>query len=580
MRKLTTVLLIAILFNWGCQREVSTELPGSKNFSDQSFIGDLQGNIYDENDQPAADVRIIVGSKNTTTNDNGYFKIENASLNKNASLVTAEKAGYFNGYRSFRATSGTNQVVIKLTRKTSAGIVNASAGGEVSLSNGSKIALPSNSVVVSSSGIAYPGSVNVFARYIDPTAQDIAQTIPGSFMADDKDGKRVVLVSYGMLAVELESAAGEKLQIAQGKTATLTTAIPSSLRSSAPATISLWYVDEKTGIWKEEGTANKNGNNYVGEVKHFSFWNCDYGAPSVTITLNLKNIDQLPVAHALIYARTTAANAPLTGYSWTDSQGQLSELVPANEVIDLSVMDPCHQVVHSMRIGPFSKNTEMGTIYTPQGISIVTIKGKLSGCSGEKLANTVAVISINNIVHSERTDANGNFTTNFLQCAGTQNTVEIFGVDAASMQQGNTVSMTTTLPVTNAGNIIACGNTLQQYISYNLDGVNYLILDSLDAYTTNSVNNTNTTYIFGKGIMSPDQLNFKFNNVFGPGTYPIVPSIRDYHSISANQPTVTITNFPQSAGQYYEGSISVQFTDFAQNLPHVLNGTFRVRRRF
>src|SRR6187402_1493757 len=207
MRKVTTVLLIAILFIWGCRREVSTELPGSKNFSDQSFIGDLQGNIYDENDQPAADVRIIVDSKNTTTNDNGYFKIENASLNKNASLVTAEKAGYFNGYRSFCATSGTNQVVIKLTRKTSAGIVNASAGGEVSLSNGSKIALPSNSVVVSSSGIAYPGSVNVFARYIDPTAQDIAQTIPGSFMADDKDGKRVVLVSYGMLAVELESAA-------------------------------------------------------------------------------------------------------------------------------------------------------------------------------------------------------------------------------------------------------------------------------------------------------------------------------------------------------------------------------------
>ena len=580
MRKFVTILLIAILFISGCQKELNTELPDSKNLNDQSFLADLQGNIYDENDQPAAGVKIIVGSKNTTTNANGYFKISNASLNNNASLITAEKAGYFKSYRSFRATSGTNQVLIKLIKKVSAGTVNAVTGGEVSLSNGSKIALQSNSVVVSSSGIAYSGSVNVYARYIDPTMQDITQTIPGSFMADDKDRKRVVLESFGMLAVELESAAGEKLQIAQGKTATLTTAIPSSLRLSAPASISLWYIDEQTGIWKEEGTANKNGNNYVGEVNHFTFWNCDRGVPSVIITLNLKNTDQLPVANAVIYARTTAANAPLTGYSWTDSQGRLSELVPANEVIDLSLIDPCHQVVHSIRIGPFSKNTDLGTIYTPQGISIVTIKGKLSGCSGEKLVNTVAVISINNMVHSERTDANGNFVTNFIQCAGAQNTVEIFGVDATAMQQGNTFSMSTTLPVTNTGNIIACGNALQQYISYNLDGGNYLILDSLDAYTNNNGSNSNTTFIFGKGILSPDQINFNFQNAFGPGTYPIAPSIRDYHSISTNQPTVTITSFPQNAGQFYEGTISVQFSDYAQNLQHSLNGTFRVRRRF
>jgi hypothetical protein len=74
----------------------------------------------------------------------------------------------------------------------------------------------------------------------------------------------------------LESAAGEKLQISTGNTAKLNFSIPSSLQAAAPNTIALWYVDEKTGLWKEEGMATKNGNAYEGDVKHFTYWNCDY----------------------------------------------------------------------------------------------------------------------------------------------------------------------------------------------------------------------------------------------------------------------------------------------------------------
>jgi hypothetical protein len=28
-------------------------------------------------------------------------------------------------------------------------------------------------------------------------------------------------------------------------------------------------MNEQTGTWKEEGSAKRNGNSYVGEVKHF-----------------------------------------------------------------------------------------------------------------------------------------------------------------------------------------------------------------------------------------------------------------------------------------------------------------------
>ena len=239
--------LAVITFN--CQKEVSYGPggPGTGNNNANPIIATLQGNVLNEAGRPAIGVTVRVGTKTVTTNAYGYFRIVNAPLDKNVSLLTAEKAGYFKARRVFAATSGVNQVVIQLIKKTSAGTVNAASGGTVTLANGSKIALTAN-VVIKSSGGAYSGSVNVYAAYIDPTSPDIAKTVPGSFLANDKDNNRVILSSYGMLAVELESSAGEKLQIASGKTATLTTAIPASLQSSAPATISLWYVDEQTGI--------------------------------------------------------------------------------------------------------------------------------------------------------------------------------------------------------------------------------------------------------------------------------------------------------------------------------------------
>jgi hypothetical protein len=141
----------------------------------------LQGNVYDENGQPAQGVTIKAGSQTTTTDAKGNFRFDNASLDKKSALVTAEMTGYFKAYRTFAATSATNYVAIKLIKKTLAGTIDAAAGGSVTLSNGAKVALPANGVVKASNSAAYTGTINVYAAYIDPTASDINQTVPGSF---------------------------------------------------------------------------------------------------------------------------------------------------------------------------------------------------------------------------------------------------------------------------------------------------------------------------------------------------------------------------------------------------------------
>ena len=570
-----------------CQKELSSV--GSSDpdpVLPDPISAKLQGTVVDENGQAAAGVTITVGPSTATTDAKGYFRINNATLDKNAALVTAEKSGYFKAYRTFPATAATNQVMIKLIKKALAGTVTASTGGEVSLSTGAKVNFPANAIVTASSGAAYSGTVNVYASYIDPSAADISQTVPGSFMANDKNGARVTLTSYGMMAVVLESATGEKLQIKSGSSANLTTPIPSSLQSSAPATIALWSVDEQTGVWKEEGTATKNGTNYVGAVSHFSFWNCDVSASAVMMTVTLKNSDNAPIVHANVRVKRTGSS-PGQAYGWTDSTGTVKGLVPANEGLVLEVLDPCNNVVYSQNIGPFAQATNLGTIsVTIPGSSYITVKGTLKNCSGGNVTNGYAVVRVGDRVQHTALNASGEFTAHFISCSSLSGNVEVLGVDLGTLQQGSVITGSVISGLAQVGNISACGTSAAQFINYTLDGTNYSIgtgTDSLMAYTgPTNTGSAITTMISGYGNNSQtNQLNLRFEHLTNTaGTYNITSLyVGSFMQSTVTSPsTIVITNFPTMIGQFYEGTFSATFT--ATGAVHTLSGSFKIRKTF
>ena len=488
-----SLLLLSIIFV-NCQKELNYIGDPDLNpivpevVVPEPITANLQGNVFDENNLPAGGVTITVGTKTTITTSTGYFRINDASLDKRTSLVVAQKSGYFKGLRVFSATSGANQIVIKLIKRTLAGTVSSATGGSTILPNGAIVALPANAIVTASSGAAFIGTVNVYAAYIDPSASDIATRVPGSFAGTDKNGGRVLLTSYGMMAVELESAAGEKLQIKTGSVATLTTPIPTAAQSIAPSTISLWSVDEQTGLWVEDGTATKQGNTYVGDVKHFSFWNCDVSAQSIRISMTLHNSDSLPLVHVTVRITRSGTGWQSVGYGYTDSLGHVSGVVPPNETLLVEVLDPCGNVVYSQTVAPLTQTTDLG-ILTVSGstVNVVTLQGKLLDCSGTGVANGYAIITTaNNIVRYAATDANGNFEVVFISCTGSTSTAQIIGIDQTSQQQSSLITVTVLAPLTVIPSITVCGTSSAQFINYTLDGVNYTLTstgnDSLIAY--------------------------------------------------------------------------------------------------
>ena len=586
------LIFVSVLF-FQCQKEVSyvgqPDPTPPVITNPEPISARLQGNAFDENGLPAQGVTIKVGSQTAITDAKGNFRFNNAALDKKASLVTAEMNGYFKAYRTFAATPGTNYVAIKLIKKTLVGTIDAATGGNVSLSNGAKVALPANSVVKASGSAAYTGTVNVYAAYIDPTAADINQTVPGSFMAEDKNGTRVTLASFGMMAVELESTSAEKLQIKSGSKATLTTPIPASELANAPATIALWSVNEQTGIWKEEGTATKTGSVYVGDVAHFSFWNCDVSINAVVVSMTIQTQNNQPIVHAHVrIKRTTGNNAQSNG--WTDSLGHVSGYVPSNETLILQILDPCGNVVYSQNIGPFSQNTNIGVVnVTIPNNSFVTISGHLSNCSGANVTNGYAIIYYNNVVRYGHLDANGNFSTNFIVCSGTPPTAQVLAVDNGGGQQSNLTTVNVTAPATNVGNITACGVSSAQYINFTLDGTNHAFTsagsDSLTAYTTNVQGSTLLqTNISGSNNGGPNNyLSFSFqHSTTATGTYPIISIFATGNTTTPNTvippSNVVVTNYPMAVGQFYEGTFSGSYSNTTGT--HTINGSFKVRKNW
>lgn len=562
-----------------CQKEISfTQSTPSKD----PVTAILQGNVVDENGNPAQGVNITVGAKTAVTDAKGYFRIRNASLDKLASLVTAEKTGYFKAFRVFSASAAVNHVKIKLLKKTLTGSLNGSGGGVVTLSNGSSITFSANSISKASGG-AYSGTVNIYAAYIDPTSQDIGETVPGSFLADDKDNKRVILASYAMMAVELESPAGEKLQITTGNTAKLNFSIPSSLQASAPNTIALWYVDEKTGLWKEEGSATKNGNAYEGTVKHFTYWNCDYPGPTVNVTAKFVNQLGAPLIYTEIWFR------PLSGWGgahgFTDSLGRINGPVPANTnlVLEVRAPAPCYNVIYSQNVGPFSSNINLGTIAVNNTQYIATIQGKLLNCNGNPVTNGFAEIEYNNMPMFASVNASGDFSVTFTICGTLLTTCTIIGNDGQAQQQGPPATVILTFPVTNAGNITACGTSTVEFMNYMLDATPVNLSSTVlgDQFYESDTLGTNNIYIRGYRSQS-ENLTFEYSSNGAAGTFPATFLSVGTYSTGFNatliQPfNVVITNHPPVGG-YFEGSFLGQFKDSA-NATHNLNGTFRVKRR-
>ncbi|MBR9846584.1 MAG: hypothetical protein GYB35_11025 [Algicola sp.] len=429
------------------QEEVSTF---SENFGNP-FNARFIGKVINEDNNPVSGVTVSVGGTFTTTDSNGIFSILDASVFEKFAYIKASKEGFIDGSRALVPSEGINQVTIMLLDLDTTATINSGESSTVNLSNGTQVVFDGN--FENGQGVSYSGVVNVTLKHLNPDSNTMELQMPGMLFAENAEGSPRVLETYGMIAVELRSASGDELNLAEGSTAQISIPVPQNV-TSTPATIPLWYFDEEGGYWKEEGQATLQGTMYVGDVSHFSFWNWDFDYPSVTlcITLTDTNGNPLPYAALDLYSPALASTG---SYGYTNINGVECGLVPADDELTLVVPNfGCVGSDFTTTIGPFTSDSNITIQVTDADVLITNFTGVFNDCDGNAITNGYMQLFYNDSTQTIPID-NGILDLTIDYCSD-NTSYSALVVDLLNNQTTDVTTGNFTVPTTDLGTQMSC----------------------------------------------------------------------------------------------------------------------------
>jgi hypothetical protein len=266
-------------------------------------LGVISGVVGTLDGEPLAGAVVRADGVTTTTSAAGYFVTRRAPLGDVTLEVTA--AGHAPTYRVLTLEVGrTVHLPDLVLPPLTTGTVSASAGGSVSTPDGrATLDLPPGAVV-QADGTPYAGSVTVELAASLPDAPWYLDAFPGEPRGLRLDGRDVPVVSHGLATVRLSGAAGEVLDLADARTATLTLAVAGD-HGQAPTTMPAWWFDPMAGEWQEGPGGVRADDVYTTEIPGVGSWHL--GAPVQDICILagvVEDADDQPVPDVRVIARS------------------------------------------------------------------------------------------------------------------------------------------------------------------------------------------------------------------------------------------------------------------------------------
>jgi hypothetical protein len=572
-----TLLLIAFLQIINGCRKNDNDINTTP--TEQTIQTTIAGTAIKEDKTPIAGVLVTINGQTAVTDFTGSFILKNINVSATRCIIKYSYSGYYDAVVSIIPQKQTiNYARAILIKKDAPTSFNASTGITITLPDGTIIILPANGYVTSS-GNAYNGVVGATVHHLSPDEPDFGLKIPGSdLLGIDVGGNEKVLVSYGMINVELTDNAGNKLQLASGKPATLMYPVAASQTAAAPSTMPHWYFYEKINKWKEDGTATRNGNYFIATASHFTWWNCDYPYDRATIQGKVVYCNGTPGAFLVV--TVNGGNSTLT----TDANGFFTNWIPAGQSFTFQVLASNN---NGLTIGSQIETTPILTLN-----QVFTVSDLILACP--TFLRGMAVDCNNNLSDNARVYANWNGGSSFAVSTNgkfqlpvpTSIFVSLFVINSSGFYIDGFITPNTSGANQNIGQIQLCNSlglddNLLTLAGNGLDGSYQLDTANAFGYVSGSNERINVQGTIA-GFNQP--FSFKFFNPLPlqEGTYNLAAfdtvrsAILNFgnHSIiswGTGSASLLKINFIEPIGGYIYFEVLGRYTEYdAQTIPHTI----------
>ncbi|MEC5216805.1 hypothetical protein RCH09_001758 [Actimicrobium sp. GrIS 1.19] len=359
--KLLAICAFSVLTLGACGGGGSDGGSGSASSTDTTSTDAATGTrvagvvVASDTGQPLGGVQVQLAGKTVTTAADGSFSHDGLAAADRV-VVRFARDGYADAFATTGVIAGaSSNVTARMTPVAATATFDNAAGATVSdTASAARVTLAPSSLVNATTGAAPQGAVTATIAPINPATNPA--NMPGTYTSSSGDP----IESFGALSVQLRDNAGNRLNLAAGSKATIR--IPLGSRSTVPPqTTPLYYFNESTGLWVEEGSATLAGvapdQYYEGSVGHFSTWNADQKLDSVFVNGCLVDAGGKAVGGVAVVSE----GVDYSGFAQvvSDAQGKFRLAVRKNARAKIEVIDPGSS--NAVLAGPASSDITLPT---------------------------------------------------------------------------------------------------------------------------------------------------------------------------------------------------------------------------
>lgn len=338
--------------------------------------------------------KVTVAGQSAVTDEHGAasFKVSLPQSAKNV-VVSFKKDGFITQSMVYDA-AGLARVAANLLAVKQTIAVSKIEEAQViqSASLGASMSIPAGAFVLPN---GQPAAGKAWVQF---TPWDIAgsdlNAMPANGAAVDAQGNPASLISAGMITAVFTDEAGNRLQLAQGKTADIQMHLPlSSINNQAMAvgaSIPMWHFNEAKGLWEEQGagtvvadSSSATGFAVHAQVSHFSTWNWDFKFDNPgSVTVQCKAAAQ-PVPCHITAKVELEDGSGLTKVNSIPAEGTKIVNMPSKGTIHWSAKDSTGTLIGSEVSGTSGTVViDLGTPKTNNFVKCELEDGTPAACSG------------------------------------------------------------------------------------------------------------------------------------------------------------------------------------------------------